>query len=544
MPDITRRELLQATGIAAIVVGISSLPYLLGYVSAAPGTEFGGFVIDLDDSHSHLAKMQQGMWDGWRYHILFTPEEHPGAYLNTFYIALGKLSGLLNLSLIKTYQLARLICGMALLITSYLFLSLFLKSRERRLVAYLLICFSSGLGWLVLLTGSATLWGLSPIDFWLMDAYTFFAILTFPHLTAAMTLLLLFFILALRYMENSHLWPLLASGMTLLGLVVIQPFAALLVDGILAVYWLLLFLRRRRLPSRETLAMTVWALAPLPLLAYYFTAFISDPVFQSWSAQNILPSPPLIHLLVGYGMVLLLAGTGAVHVMRRRDERPLLLVAWMTGALLLAYLPFTLQRRMLEGLHVPLCVLATMGMFEYLLPALTRMSWLQRLAAWRRYDTPGLRRLLLFSTIAVTLPSNLYLVAGSSLAAVQDDPSLYYSQEEMGAVDWLRNNTERSETVLASYPMGRLIPARAGNRVFMGHFIETVEVQRKKELATTFFRADTTDDFRRNLLNEYHIRYVLHGPREMLLGDFDPSRCQYLLPAYHNAEVTIYRVDT
>jgi len=159
------------------------------------------------------------------------------------------------------------------------------------------------------------------------------------------------------------------------------------------------------------------------------------------------------------------------------------------------------------------------------MPDLMRMPWLQRLAAWRGYDTPRLRRLLLFSTVAATLPSNLYLVAGSSLAAVQDDPSLYYSQEEMGAVDWLGNNTERSETILASYSMGRLIPARVGNRVFMGHFIETVEVQRKKELATIFFRADTTDDFRHNLLNEYHIRYVLHGPRERLLGDFDTSRC-------------------
>ncbi|HUW95527.1 MAG TPA: hypothetical protein VMW58_07045, partial [Anaerolineae bacterium] len=60
MFEFTRREILQATAIAAVVVAISSVPYLLGYLSAAPGTEFGGLVIDLDDSHCHLAKMQQG----------------------------------------------------------------------------------------------------------------------------------------------------------------------------------------------------------------------------------------------------------------------------------------------------------------------------------------------------------------------------------------------------------------------------------------------------------------------------------------------------
>ena len=544
MPDFTRREILAVVAIAAVVVAISAVPYLLGYLSATPDTEFGGFVIDLDDSYSHLAKMQQGVWDGWRYRILFTPEEHPGAYLNTFYVALGKLSVLLHLSLIQTYQLARLTCGLALLVTSYAFLSLFLKSREGRLVAYLLICFSSGLGWLVLLTGSATLAGLSPIDFWLMDAYTFFAILTFPHLTAAMTLLVLLSLLAVWLVESSRLWPLLVGSLALVGLVVIQPFAAALVDGILAVYWALLFLRRHRPPLREALAFAVWALVPLPLLAYYYKAFIGDPVFQSWSAQNILPSPPFVHLLVGYGLVVLLAIWGMVHVIRHGGERALLLIAWVGSALLLAYLPFALQRRMVEGLHIPLCVLATVGLFEYALPALMRMSWVQRLAAWRQYQAPGLRRLLLFSAVALTVPSSLYLLLGSSLAAIHHDPSLYYGLGETEAVDWLGSNTERTDTVLASYAIGRLIPARAGNRVFVGHFIETVEVERKRELTALFFNSDTSDGFRHTLLSEYGIRYVFHGPRERQLGDFEPSTCECLLPAYRNSEVTIYRVDT
>jgi hypothetical protein len=377
-----------------------------------------------------------------------------------------------------------------------------------------------------------------------MDAYTFFAIITFPHLTAAMTLLLLFFLLALKYLETSRVWPLLAGSLALLGLVVIQPFAALLVDGILGVYWALLFLRRHRPPSREALAFAIWALAPLPLLAYYYKAFISDPVFQSWSAQNLLPSPPVVHLVAGYGFLLPLAIGGMVHIIRHKGERASLLIAWVGSASLLAYLPFALQRRMLEGLHIPLCVLATVGLLECLLPALLRLSWLKRLAAWRKYDERGLRRLLIYCTIVATSPSNLYLLAGSSLAAIHHDPSLYYGLGETEAVDWLGSNTERTDTVLASYAIGRLIPARAGNRVFVGHFIETVEVERKRELAALFFTSDTSDGFRHTLLSEYGIRYVFHGPRERQLGDFEPSTCECLLPAYRNSEVTIYRVET
>jgi uncharacterized membrane protein len=98
--------------------------------------------------------------------------------------------------------------------------------------------------------------------------------------------------------------------------------------------------------------------------------------------------------------------------------------------------------------------------------------------------------------------------------------------------------------VLASYKLGRFIPAHSGNTVFMGHFIETVDVERKRELARIFFQADTSDEFRKGLLSEYGVHYLFHGPSEKQTGDFQPSTCDYLLPVYRNSEVSIYRVDT
>ncbi len=544
MPQITRRELLQVVGIAAIVLAASSLPYVAGYLSATPDTRFAGFVIDLDDGCSHLAKMQQGAWDGWIYRILFTPEEHPGAYLNTFYVALGKLSASLGLPLIVTYQLARLVAGLAMLVTAYLFISIFLETKEGRLTAYLLVCLSSGLGWLaLLLTRSPTLLGLSPMDFWLMEAYTFFTLLTFPHASAAVALLVAFFLLAWQYLTTFRFHTLVWSILTLLGLCVIHPFMALVVDATLGVYSTLLIFTRRKAPRRELLAILTWGLTPLPLVSYYLWAFETDPVFQYWSAQNILPSPPLIHLVLGYGLVLLLAICGVICVLRQRDERRLLLVAWVSSALLLIYIPMSIQRRMVEGMHVPLCILATIGLLELLLPALLRSDWLTRFARWRGYRREGLRRLLIFSTIAATFPSSLYLLASATSAALVHEPALFQDLHEVEAIDWLKDHTQRTDTVLASYEVGRLIPALAGNRVFMGHIIETVQVERKKELAASFFQADTSDAFRQALLAEYGIRYVFFGPRERQLGDFDPSSCRYLVPAYQNPEVTVYRVS-
>ena len=543
MPVLTKREIAQVIGIGLIVLAISSIPYLLGYRFTAAGMEFGGFLVDLDDSYSHLAKMQQGAWDGWRYRILFTPEEHPGAYLHTFYVGLGKLSSLLGLSLIQTYQLARLACGLSLLITAYVFLSIFLESQDTRLVAYLLISFSSGLGWLILLGGSFTLGGITPIDFWLMDAYTFFTIFTFPHSSAAVALLLLFFTLVLKYLETFQLRALLLGSLIFLGLCIIHPFTALLVESVLVTYWALLFLKRKRLPGHEAPAIMIWALTPIPLIVYYYQAFASDAVFQSWSAQNVLPSPPIPHLLLGYGGIFLLAVGGLAHAIRQGNGRTLLLVAWVISAIVLLYLPFKLQRRMIEGLHIPLCILATVGLFEYLLPAAMNSSWLNRFARWRGYGRHGLRRLLLYSLIMATFPSNLYLVAGYSVSTLQNDPTLYYRQEEVKAVDWLKKNTERTDTVLASYEIGRLIPARTGNRVFMGHWCETVEVEYKRRWSEAFFQDSTSDNVRRDLLTRYGISYVFHGPTERQIGEFDPSRATYLTPVYGNSSVAIYRVN-
>jgi uncharacterized membrane protein len=77
----------------------------------------------------------------------------------------------------------------------------------------------------------------------------------------------------------------------------------------------------------------------------------------------------------------------------------------------------------------------------------------------------------------------------------------------------------------------------------MGHAHETVDVHDKELLAVGFFRESTSDDFRCNLLTEYGISYVFHGPAERQIGRFDPSRVAYLVPAYSNPSVVIYRVN-
>jgi hypothetical protein len=539
---LTKRETRLVLVLAAAVLLVSSMPYLAGYASAPAGTEFGGFLIDLDDSYSYVSAMQQGAAGAWRYQVLYTPEEHPGAYLHIFYIVLGKLSVLAGLTPMQTYHLCRLCCGLVLLVAAYLFLSRFLQTTQLRLAALSLISFSSGLGWVVLLAGSTTLGAHPPLDFWLTDAYTFLTLFTFPHSAAAAALLLLFFFLAMRYVESARPDTLLLATATVVALCVIHPFTALLVDGILAVYWVLLLLGRRRVPRREGAAFAVWVLAPTPLIVYFWSAFLGTPVLVNWSAQNVLLSPPLPHVLLGYGILVPLAAGGIVRTLRHWNEGRILLVAWVLVSVILVYMPFTLQRRMMEGLHVPVCILATIGLFECVLPWIMRSDGVSRFARWRGYTRGGLRRLLPFSVILATFPSNLCVVMGGSAAVLSHDPDLFHQGEEIEAADWLGQNTASTETILASYRVGRYLPARIGHRVFMGHFHETVQLNSKLRLAKSFFSEETPDRDRRALLADYRIRYVYYGPTEIEMGRFDPSGAPYLTLVYRNGSVTIYGV--
>ncbi|MFW6184855.1 MAG: glycerol-3-phosphate acyltransferase, partial [Chloroflexota bacterium] len=111
------------------------------------------------------------------------------------------------------------------------------------------------------------------------------------------------------------------------------------------------------------------------------------------------------------------------------------------------------------------------------------------------------------------------------------------------AVVWLRDNTAREAVVLAAYQTGNYVAARAGNRVVLGHWAETMDFVQKQQAVERFFRIDTSDEWRQALLREYGVDYVWHGPPEGWIGDFEPGAADYLQPVHRVGEVVVYRVE-
>jgi hypothetical protein len=541
--DLARGELRRVVLAALVVVAASCLPYAVGYLATPPDRVFGGFVLDALDSNTYLAKMQQGAQGHWKAVLLHTPEDHPALWLYLFYLALGHLAAWLHLPLILVYHAARVVCGLILLLSLYLFLSLFLVSRRERWVAYLLAATGSGVGWLIILVaGSPSLAGVSPLDFWLMEAYVFFTLFLFPQSALAMALLvgvlggsLAYF----RHAGNRGGW-LCALGCGL-ALALLNPYVLVVAGVVLAGYWLAIWWVRRRLPRREALALVALGLLLAPFMAYYALQFNSHPVWRSFLAQDIVPSPPVWYYAAGYGLIFLLALPGAWAALRRRDEAQLMLVVWPLVILLVSYLPFAGQRRMIFGAIIPLAALAASGLVSVGVPWIQRSRLADGLAA-RGYSRQRLAGLVIALCVALSSLSNLLLVTGGIVSAAGGAPGIAQPAAVEAAIAWLSQHSAPDAVILSSEQTGNIIPARIGRRVVWGHWDETAFYAEKKAQVSLFFDANTSDAERQAILQRYGVDYLVYGPAERALGDFDPASAPYLRPDLSADGVTVYRV--
>ena len=93
----------------AVLLALTSAPYLYAYAHAPAGGAFGGLLANPLDGQTYLAKMAQGAAGDWLFHLPFTSEPHEGAFLYTYYLFLGQIAGRLGIALPAIFHLARLV---------------------------------------------------------------------------------------------------------------------------------------------------------------------------------------------------------------------------------------------------------------------------------------------------------------------------------------------------------------------------------------------------------------------------------------------------
>lgn len=565
---VSGREWAWAVVTSLLVMALVSVPYLVGLAHSTPQMQFGGFLFGLDDMHSYLAKMRFGARDGWLLQLVYTGEPHAGGVAYAHFLALGKLAALISgegahvsaQMLVIAYHAARIVCGLLLLVVLYRFAAEFLEKPSQRRLAWALAALAGGLGWVLLVlspAGEAAL----PVEFYVPEAFGILSLYGLPHLALARALLLGGWMLLFRAEERRSVGYAAAAGLLWGGMSVIVPFYAALLGVLIAARLAGLWIIQRRAPWVQMQIAVLAGALPVALLAYNVWLFSSNPVFAAWSAQNLLVSPPPRDYLLAYGLLLALAIPGAVglargaaipppdalrasrspspHVERgpggEAASRRLLLLIWPPLGLLLAYAPVNVQRRLLEGVIVPLSILAALGVWRLLgeRPASGKA------AGWR------LRQIGLAALIMLCFPSTVLLLAGGALTAARPAWPIYHPADEIEALRWLDQHAPPDSLVLATFESGNVIPAYAGVRVYVGHGPETLRATLKRQQAQAFFLGGMTNGTRRALLREAGIDYVWIGPPEQLSACTATCFNAPLLglePVYQSGRYAIYAV--
>ena len=552
--SIASTEWLGAALVALFAVALTLIPYVLGYALARPGTQYMGLVTNPEDSQSYFAKMLEGYEGHWLYTIPFTAQGNASAFLGGFYIVLGQLTRVLGLSLIAVWHGSRLCAALIMFMAIFGFVSWFLRDRRQRWTAYLLAIFGSGLGWVLFALNQPYWLGAFPVDFKMSDAHPFFTALAFPHMAIANALILASFWLSLQALDafpylgssqasdgTTRRWIMAGlAGVMNVALAIVYPFLIYLIVTALGLYWVYLCVAERKIQWARGFRLALTFAIPFPLLLYYANTLATNPVFRVWDAQAATPSPPPPHYLIAYGVMLLLAGL----LWRVPSNRQFaFLWVWIVACALLVYAPLNPQRRFVQGVQVPLAILATAGLFQLVFPWAERNRFFKWLASRPRYSVAGLERLFVVAFVVFMSISNLYVLVRTSVTMAIEQPyPLFRSTAEVDAVNWLRTQTPHSAVVLGAYETGNYVASQAGNRVVVGHWAETVDFDARLSEVNRFYGTSVNDAWRRQILEQDHVEFVIAGPRERELGQWDPSHASYLEPAFSNAQVTIYRV--
>lgn len=534
---ITRGEWRWAAGFAALVMAVTTLPYLVGAASQTSGWRFGGFVLGVEDGNSYIAKMGQGARGAWLFTLPYSSEPQRGVPLFEFQLLLGKLAGPEHDALVLVYHLARVVLGMALLLISYRFLAEFLPEVRQRRLGLVLVAVGGGLGWLLTLLGLDHLFGSLPVDFYSPEAYTFLILYALPHLAAARCLFLLGL---LAYLRGRGV----LAGLALLAASLIQPLSVIVAWVVIGIdaasAWLFPYLRftfhfpprSGRQPAGARRPSTLHAprsirsaltaiLLSSPFVLFTVYLFSADPLLAQWNAQNILTSPHPLHYVFGYG-VLIVFGVGGWRVLRgRRPDLARFVAGWALAVPFLLYAPLTTQRRLVEGFQLPLVALAVLGLTE-------------ALRSFRRWA-------LLFA-VTLTVPTAAILLAGGVAAARAPAEPLFHPAGQLAAFGWLSENATAGQVVLSSFDTGNALPAYTPLVAYIGHGPETVSLAQKQPRVAAFYRSSTADADRRRLLSEGRIAFVVFGPHERALGDFSPDTVDYLRWRFSSADYAIYEV--
>lgn len=469
-----------------VVAGCAAIPVIAGVLLAPPRTTYTWLHAtapgDVGVYYSYVQQVRDG---GWLLHDQFTSEPGQLGTFNGLWWLVGTLARLLGLTAEVAYHVARIALLPLLVFAFARVAGLAAEQRAQRLTLVLL--FAGGLGaylapWFASAVyqggGAGYRW---PIDLWGVHTFSFLSALHSPHSVASWALLVLAAWGGFLALERGERRPLVVAVVATLLLSNFHPYPVPVAVLLPAAYTLLRRLLLGAWPAAPWVSL-VLAAAALPGGYYHVWLLAQDPVVAARASQNITLIPPLGFVLIGFGLLVPLA---AIRLWQRRHAYAPVEVwamSWLIVVAGLVCLPTTLQSRFLQGVLVPMVVLAVPV-------ALTSYDNLVR--RWPKLNTlPGATWLLL---AALFFASPLYAVARDVALTQQPPPGWYLSADTVATFAWIAEHTPADAVVLAPPNLWLFVPRYAQRTTYVGHPHETLDYAIKAANTQAFYAGRLAD---------------------------------------------------
>jgi hypothetical protein len=491
---------------------IVAAPICHGYKQAKEGHQFVGFVGRYhSDFYSYLAWIRQA-YDG---HVLFkdmfTTEPHSRVFFHPLFWFIGSAARLTGTDVMAVCYVMQLFGCVLMIFGIYWFCAAFTGDIATRMLAMVLTTTASGFGWMMTVPSNTPLSQL-PIDLWLNVANQFQAAVTsFFTLPIAMGLMMWAMVWFLRYLNSGRLRDSVIAGLFALALTATHQYDIVTVYAVLGL-WTVMQAPRRLLSvlkkpvsilSQPPFAGMLLLVAVSISFALYSLAIVQfHPVLSKveWS----MPPPTFMLHILGWGLPLLVCIAGLLFPsVWRQNRRVELLVGWLLINIVLLLLPIDFRRKLIWGMHVPMCLLAAMAVVA-LLRAMTRP--LSNLTLRAGISITAAAIVAVFCAIGSwSFYSELF--KRNTLHLFED----YLPNTFVDALKWLDNNSDHSGVVIAGPAIAMMIPGRTGNTVFEGHWAQTLDRAGKRRFTRVLFSPNGLADLNmiHRVLARNNVRFIV-----------------------------------
>ncbi len=539
-----KKEYLWASLIAFIIVSLSNLYLFMGVTNPKSGLVFlERRVINSQDMYTYVSFIEQARQGRLFFENLYTTEHQTQTLIRPSYTFLGWIAALFGMSSVTAYHVGRILFSIPFFILLYILISNFFSTPKRRLLAFSVTLSATGIGYLTqFLLPQAS-------DLWIPESVTFLSLQEAPHFILSQALMILAFLcvikLFMNYGVNNGIRSKIFLGILALTLVYLgleHPYDLCIVTLTVwvASAWLLIKSKSNKIPvNRNYLKIIAWVImlvtgATAVTFLYQYVETIFNPTLGSWAAISDSPIP--MEYIAGFGFLLLFGMIGLEIFLRRLSMKDILIASWVGCGFVLLYAPVFFQRRLSEGLAIPISILSTEGILVTAL-FLSKFA-IKKAKIFVFYTMVCLITLTMIPGTLIGISSDITTINADSRAGYY----YYILVGELHGMRWIRDNTSSNDIILTNWFYGNILPGISGRKVFFGHKAQTKQFDEKVAAANKFLLDKNTNEAV-SFLKKNRITYIYLGNNDtMLRYGFKPDEKPYLIKVFDEDGSTVYKV--